>query len=321
MAFPNITDIVATTIEKRSGKITDNVTKNNAILAWLKKSGNIRYVTGGSTIFEEFNFAENGNFGWYSGYDQLPVAASDVISGATFPYKQCAVPITISGLEELQNSGDERIIDLLEGRIKTGESTMANNMSAGLYSDGTGTGGKQITGLQAAVPLDPTTGTYGSVDRSAWTFWRSQLQACGANPTAATIQGFMNTAWAKCVRGKDRPKLILFDANLWGVYMASLQAIQRFTDTDSAKLGFPSIKYMDADVVLDGGIGGFCPAWVGWFLNTDYLFYRPHKNRNMVPLNPKRRFALNQDAEVQILAWAGNMTTNGAQFQLYFKGS
>ena len=35
----------------------------------------------------------------------------------------------------------------------------------------------------------------------------------------------------------------------------------------------------------------------------------------MVPLSPNRRYATNQDAEVQILAWAGNLTSSGAQFQ------
>jgi hypothetical protein len=35
----------------------------------------------------------------------------------------------------------------------------------------------------------------------------------------------------------------------------------------------------------------------------------------MVPLNPNRRYAVNQDAEVSILAWAGNLTSSGPQFQ------
>ena len=36
MAFPNISDILATTIESRTRKIADNVTKNNAILMKLE---------------------------------------------------------------------------------------------------------------------------------------------------------------------------------------------------------------------------------------------------------------------------------------------
>lgn len=319
MAFPNITDIVATTIEKRSKTLADNVTKNNALLAWLKASGNVKTVSGGTKIFQEFLFAENGNFSWYSGYEPLNVGASDVISGAEFAWKQAAAPVLISGLEELQNSGPEQMIDLMEGRVSAAEATMLNQISSALYTDGSGSGGKAIQGLLGPIPADPTTGTYGGIDRATWTFWRSQLQAPGAM-TKDTIQANMNTLWAKCVRGQDRPKLVLLDANLWGLYMASLQPLQRFTGAGEANLGFSTVKFMDADVVLDGGIGGFCPANTGFFINPKYLFFRPHKDRNMVPLNPNRRVPFNQDASAQIIGWAGNMTSAGAQFQGFLKG-
>ena len=63
------------------------------------------------------------------------------------------------------------------------------------------------------------------------------------------------------------------------------------------------------------GIGGFCPAKTTFFLNTKYIFLRPHSQRDMVSLDPNKRYAINQDAEVSILAWAGNLTCSGRQFQ------
>lgn len=314
MAFPNVSDIVATTIESRSGELADNVTKNNALLAKVKQRGNVRTFSGGTKIFEEISFAENGNAGYYSGYDLLPVAAQDVISAAEFAIKQAACPVTISGLEQLQNASKERIIDLMDGRLGVAEASMANLLAGGIYSDGTGSSGKQVTGLNAAVPLAPTSGTYGGIDRTTWTFWRSKINDT-SSLTSSTIQGAMNTLWAQLVRGMERPDLIVSDSTIWALYMASLQANQRFTDPATATLGFPSIKYMDADYVLDGGIGGFCPAGTLFMLNTKYLHWRPHSARNMVPLSPNRRYAVNQDAEVQIIGWAGNLTCSGAQFQ------
>lgn len=315
MAFPNVTDIVATTIENRSRRLADNVTKNNALLSRLNERGNVRTISGGSVIFEELTFAENGNVGWYSGYDLLPVAAQDVISSAQYDIKQAACPVIISGLDQLKNAGKEQMIDLMEGRIKVAEATMMNLLAAGVYSDGTAAGGKQIGGLNAAVPVNPATGTYGGIDRATWTFWRPKVTTAGGALTSATVQGAFNDMWASLVRGMDRPDLIVVDNFMWGIYMASLQAQQRFTGTETAKLGFPTIKYMDADVVLDGGIGGFAVTKTAYFLNTKYLFFRPHADRNMVPLAPNRRYAINQDAEVQILAWAGNITCSGQEFQ------
>jgi len=315
MSFPNVSDIVATTIESRSKSIADNVTKNNALLSRLEQRGNTKPISGGSVIFQELSYAENGNAGWYSGYDLLPVAAQDVISAAQYDIKQAACPVVISGLEMLQNAGREQMIDLMEGRIGVAESTMANLLAGGVYSDGTANGGKQVTGLDAAVPVDPTTNaTYGGINQQTWTFWRNQVLSGNAE-TSATIQGRMNTLWASLVRGIDRPDLIVMDNIMWGLYMASLQAQQRFLTATKGTLGFPTIEFMDADVVLDGGIGGFATTKTAYFLNTKYLHWRPHSARNMVPLSPSKRYAINQDAEVQIIGWAGNLTTSGRKFQ------
>lgn len=319
MAFPNISDIVATTIQSRSGTISDNVTKNNALLSYIKKKGNQKTFSGGNVILQEFSFAENGNAGWYSGYENLPIGAQDVISGAQYNIKQAACAVTVSGLEQLQNSGREQIIDLLESRVSVAESTMANLIAAGIYADGTGFGGKEIDGLKQQVPTDPTTGTSGSVDRGSWTFWRSKKFKAttdgGATTTSANIIGYMNQLWASLVRGVDHPDLIVMDNAYWNMYVSALQALQRFASSESADAGFVTLKYMNADVVLDGGIGGFMATKEMYMLNTKYMFYRPHKSRNMVPLTPGTRYSVNQDAAVQLMAWAGNLTSSGLQFQ------
>jgi hypothetical protein len=313
MAFPNVSDILATTIESRTRAIADNVTKNNGLLMRLKQKGKIKTFSGGHKIYQELSFAENSNKGWYSGYDTLSIGAADVISAAEFEIKQAAVPIVISGLEMLQNAGKEAMIDLMESRVSVAESTLANLISDGLYSDGTGSSGKEITGLDAAVPVT-NTNTYGGISRSSYSFWQNQVND-DTGITSSTIQAAWNELWANCIRGSDRPDLILVDNATWALYVASLQAQQRFMSPDVGQLGFPSLKFFDADVVLDGGIGGFCPTGSAFFLNCDYIHYRPHAQRNMVSLSPKRRYSTNQDAEVQILAWAGNLTSSGAQFQ------
>lgn len=315
MSFPNISDIVATAIENRSKVVADNVTLNNAALSWIKKKGNVKTVSGGHKIYQELSFQSNGNAGWYSGYDDLPTNPADVLTAAEYTFKQAAVPVIISGLEQLQNSGKEQMIDLMESRMGVAEASMANLISQGLYSDGTTYNGKTIDGLDIAVPVTPSSGTYGNINRATWPFWRPYSATAGSAITVSTVQTYLNTAWANLTRGSERPNVIIMDNTWWLTYLASLQAIQRFTDPASASLGFPTIKYMDADVVLDGGIGGYITTKTAFLLNTKYLFWRPHAQRNMVPLSPNKRYATNQDAEVQILAFAGNLTCSGAQFQ------
>lgn len=318
MPSPNLSEIVTTTLRNRTGQLADNVTKNNALLYKLQKRGNMKKVSGGRTIVQELEYAENATYKRYSGYETLNIAPSDVFTAAEFDYKQAAVAVSISGLEQLQNSGKEAIIDLLTARIKNADKTMMNNIAGDVYSDGTADGGKQIGGLQLLVSKTPTTGTVGGIDRANWAFWRNRATVSGTAADATNIQSRMNSMALNLVRGTDRTDLIVADVNYYNFYLSSLQAIQRITNTDMAGAGFTNLEYFghggSAAVVLDGGIGGFCPANTMYFLNTDYIHFRPHADRNMVPIGDDR-YAVNQDAMVKLIGFAGNMTLSNASLQ------
>jgi len=326
MAFANsaITDIIATTIQSRSGELADNLTNNNALLRRLKQKGNVRPFSGGNVILEEimYNDTSTNNANSYSGYELINISPDSPISAAQYGITQYADAVTMSGLEGLQNSGKEQIIDLFDGRMKVSEARLLNRIAGDIYLDGTGNGGKNITGLAAAVPDAPSSGTYGGINRATWSFWQSQKYSGttdgGAAVSASNIQAYMTTLALRLVRGNDRADLIVADGNYFGLYVNSLQAIQRVTSETEAGAGFSSLKFygggQSADVVLDGGIGSNATANHMWFLNTNYIFFRPHKDRNFVPIGGERQ-AVNQDAIVKLYGWAGNMTTSGAQFQ------
>lgn len=317
MASPGLSEIVTTTLRNRSGVVADNMSKNNALLFRLNKRGKRKPVSGGRTIVRELAYAENSTFQRYSGYELLNVSPSDVISAAEFDWKQASVAVTISGLEQAQNSGEDAIIDLLETRIDVAEKTMQNNLSQDMYSDGTASSGKQIGGLQLLVADVPTSGTVGGINRATYTFWRNQAYSAttdgGSAASATNIQRYMNALYQSTARQTDKVDLILADTNYYNFYLASLQAIQRITSDEMAQAGFQSIKYMGADVVFDGGIGGGCPANHMYFLNTDYIYWQPHRDRDMVPLD--RVQSINQDATVQLIIWMGNMTASNCQLQ------
>lgn len=318
MPSPNLSEIITTTLEHRSKALADNITENNMILNRLASRGKIKPISGGRKIYQELEYAENGTFGWYSGYDTLNISPQDVFTTAEFDWKQASAAVTINGLEQLQNSGEDAIIDLLEARIENAEKSMKNGLATALYADGTGSGGKEVGGLQLLVPNDPTTGTVGGINRATWTFWRPFVYDAttdgGAAATAALIQGYMNTVYLRTSRGNDHVDLIMADNAYFKLYWESLTAVQRFTNEKLSGTGFDNLRYMGADVVFDGGIGGNCPANHMYFLNTNYIFLRPHKDRQFKPIGADR-FSTNQDALVKIMGWAGNMTISGSQYQ------
>ena len=327
MAFANssISDIIATNIQSRTGELADNVTNNNALLRRLKERGNVKTFSGGSVILQEIMYqdAATDNTNSYSGYEVLNVSQNSPISAAQFSITQYAAAISISGLEMIQNSGKEAIIDLLDGRMSVAEAQLANRISGDIYLDGTGNSGKNITGLGAAVPDAPSTGTYGGINRASFSFWRSAkfsgVTDGGSAVSASNIQAYMDALAVQLIRGTDKPDLIVCDNNYYKLYLQSLQSIQRISDGGNSAVGagFASLKYygagMASDVILDGGIGNDATANHMWFLNTKYMMFRPHADRNFVPIGGERQ-AVNQDAVVKLIGFAGNLCSSGPQF-------
>ena len=183
--------------------------------------------------------------------------------------------ISISGLEEIQNSGEEAIIDLLESRIENGERTFLNGLSMGIYGDGSTA--NSIGGLQLLIATTPNVGTVGGIDRSQWPFFRnisySALTNGGAAANAANILSYMDSLWVQLIRGRDAPDLIVADNNMYKYYLQALQSIQRITTEGAApelaEAGFQSLKYMSSDVVLDGGYQGQTTDPLPYKVSTD----------------------------------------------------
>lgn len=318
MASPNISEIITTTLESRTGNLADNFSLNNALLMKMKESGTLKPVSGGYVIRQELAYAQNNTYKRYSGYETLNISPSDVFTSAEFDWKLASTAITISGLEMLQNSGKEAVMDLLEERIKNAETSLMDNVGLDMYSDGTADGGKQIGGLQLLVADSPATGVVGGIDAATWSFWRNiafdATTDGGAAATSANIQSYMNRVMFQLVRGTDRPNILVSDNNYYRLYTESLQTIQRITNAKMADAGFINLEYMGIPVVLDGGVGGGCPANHMYFLNTKYLHFRPHRNRQFVPLGDDRQ-SVNQDATVKLIGFAGNMTASNRRLQ------
>jgi hypothetical protein len=313
MASPNssFTDIVTTTLQGYSGELADNITNHNALLRQINKKGNKQTATG-RTIVQELEYAENSTVQWYSGAETLDISPTETFTAAEYNYKQLAGNATITGLEQIQNSGKEAVHNLLKSRIRNLEKSLKNTLATALYALGTGSSGKEVGGLQLLV-ADTPTNTVGGISGSAYTWWKNYVYGFGAasvTPSATTIQHAMNLAWINTVRGSDKVDMIPADSIYYLYYLESLTPNQRFTDDKGAGVGFTNLVYQsNVPVIYDDQ----CPASHMYFLNTDYVFLRPAKGREFVPLGEKS--SVNQDAMVMPVVWAGNMTISNRSLQ------
>ena len=295
-------------MRNRSRTLSDNVSNHNALLRRLRENGNQTSVTG-RDIVRELEYADNGTVQFYSGYETLDVSPSDVLTAAVYEYKQLAGNVTISGLEQVKNSGEQAIINLLEARINVLEKSMMNSLSTSIYSDGTGSSGKEVGGLQLLV-ADSGTGTVGGINSSTFTFFQNkQSTATSSAFSTANVQADMNDMYLQLVRGADSPDLIMAGTNAYKSFLGSLQAIQRITSDDLANSGFTSVQYLNSDVVFDSA----CSTNRMYLLNTDYLRLEVAASRDFVPGEAK--MSVNQDAMVTPMFWSGNLTCSNRALQ------
>ncbi|MCY3569316.1 MAG: phage major capsid protein [Chloroflexi bacterium] len=310
-----ISEAVATTIRRHSREISDNVSANIPVLERLRRKGRSTRIDGGTEILEELDYAENESFAWYAGFERLQVVLSEVLTGAIFSWKQAGVAVAISGLLRMQNRGSERQVDAIAGKIRNASRTMSNKMDEALFSDGTGDNGKQIGGLQLLLSTSPTSGMIGGIDRATEEWWRNYV--LDETATKANIVSLCQKVQRNTTRGSDRVDLIAMDDHLYGMLQDGLQAQQRFItenpDNDMTRAGFENMRIGTADAVLAGGVGGNCPASHAYFLNTDFLALRSHRNRDMVPEEAGRPIDI--DGDVSWLYWMGALCGSNLRLQ------
>jgi len=313
MASPNstFTELVSTTFRKVRRDVADNVSNRNALLKYMKKRGNYRTEDGGLTIACPLEYTTNSTYQRYSDWDELNIAASDVISSAEYQWRQIAINVVSSGRELRINSGDSRIINLAKSKLKNAIHTYNNNFSSDIYSSGSLS--NQVNGLQALI-ADAGTGTVGGIDSSTWTFWQNKVQSAAAplqGGSAITVgpttieSGMMLPLWLELDRGPDdQPDLLVFSNDYYSYFEASQVSLKRYMDKEMADAGFVGLKYKNADVLFDGGSG--IPTAHGYFINTRYLELVAHRDADLEVMDEIR--PVNQDGAVVTILWMGNLT-------------
>jgi hypothetical protein len=317
--------ILSMSLEDRSSGYQDLVSNNNALLAVLRRKG-LWQTYSGPRIRQTLQVAKQVAQ-WYSGFDQLLNPAIDLFNDAFYDPKMVVVPVIISMNEILNNEGEAQLIDVFSAYIDAAERSLEDTLDAAIYSDGTANTNKQITGLAAAVPLLPNTGTYGGINRATAgnEIWRtstfdanSLIGFTAVNSTS--IRPILNYIMTRQSRGRDYADLLIMSPEHYSAYDAATIAIQRQqNETSLGKLGFSALEYIGggkrAEIVLDGGIGSNMPANTTFGLNTDSLRLRYHPSRNFDKLfDGDGQMPIDKDAIAQFLGFMGELTMTNPLF-------
>ena len=313
--------ILSMAIEDRSSSYQDLVSDNNALLAVMRDKG-LWQTYSGPRIRQTLQIAKQ-TAQWYNGYDVLLNPAIDLFADAWFEPKMVVVPIILSKQEILNNQGEAQLMDVLDSYMAAAERALEDAMDAALHAAG---GGKQLTGLQTAIPTANTTGVYGGIDRAQNTWWQTNyfnvqtgFAAIGTQVTSTTIRPLLNQVMTQQSRGKDYADLLLMSPQHYAAYDAATIAIQRQTSGTLGKLGFSTLEYIGggkrSTIVLEGGIGSDMPADTTYGLNTDSLRLRYHPSRNFDSIfKGEGQMPIDKDAVAQFIGWMGELTMTNPKF-------
>jgi len=327
--------ILSMALEDRSSSYQDLVSNNNALLAVMRRKG-LWQTYSGPRIRQTLQVSKQVAQ-WYSGYDQLLNPAIDLFNDAYYDPKMVVVPVILSMQEILNNQGEAQLMDVLDSYMAAAERSLEDTMDAGLYSDGTANGGKQITGLATAVPIITNTGVYGGIDRANAAIWRTSTFdahtgiggafAATTQVSSTNIRPMLNYIMTNRSRGKDYADLLIMSPEHYAFYDAATIAIQRQNnETSLGKLGFSALEYIGggkrAEIVLDGGIGSNMPSNTTFGINTDSLRLRYHPSRNFDKLfDGDGQMPIDKDAVAQFVGWMGELTMTNPLFNWRFYDS
>ena len=322
--------LVSTTLTNARAALTDEISKTNALLFTLMKKQSGGYV-GESSLGDRLGLPlmyELGQADVYSGYDQLDVTPMDGITTAFFDWRQVAVPIAISRIEERKNSGEAKLIDLLKSKTKQallgiqdlmGKMLMQGNgpnSATDITTAYTSTtnGAYGIDPLPLLVKYDPTSSTVvGNINQSTYPWWRNQYTAS----IATTYAGFlteMRHLYNNCSKGPGGgPNLTVADQNVYELYEAALAASHRNPSYQKADIPFDNVLFKGKPMVWDenvpdvanGTIASIPVAASGtlYMLNTQFWQIRYDKETNWI--NTPFQRPENQDAKVSHIMWYG----------------
>ena len=305
--------LLSTTLYKilSSGAIQDNVYDATPTLDWFRGGGRIKVVDGGERIRIPVMTGKNNTFKWYSDYEILDVTPQAGLTTAFFNWKQGAVSVSISGNELRQNSGTAKIADLMKEKIRNANNSLADNVATGIFSDGTGSSSKQLTGLAALVDQTPATDTFAQINPVTNTSWRNKANA-SVGAAAVNLIPDLRSIMNQCSQGREgaagKPDFVVTTRTIHESAEALVTPRVRYQPNPSggADLGVDTVMFKGAKLIWDD----YCTSGTAYVLSSPHIMLFIHSAANFAMSEEGFQKPIDQDALTTQVLVQLNMATN-----------
>ena len=223
----------------------------------------------------------NAQWSDYSGSFTQPAVQQGAYN-AEFNLKLMIAPVPFLGMEGAVQQ-DYAIIPLIEARMNDATNVMMDAMATSLYTNTTDN--QQFIGLPAAVDDGTGTTTYGNINRTTSTWWKSkQYNAQSVNPTRQNVLQYIS---GTVKNGAEVPTFGVCGFGTWTLlaqdYVGQEQYVitpgSSFSDTaDGPHAAFRALMVAGVPIYPDP----YCPEGTLYLLNSNYLSLYIHDQGSFV---------------------------------------
>ena len=245
---------------------------------------NSQTATGGvSSVTVPVQGAQFVNAQWsdYSGSFAQPSVQQGSFN-AEFNLKLMIAPVPFLGMEGAVQQ-DHAIIPLIEARMNDATNVMMDAMAYSLYNNTTNT--QQFTGLPAAVDNGTGTATYGNINRTTSTWWKSTQYAAGSvNPTRQNVLQYIS---GTVKNSAEVPTYGVCGFGTWTLLAQDYVGQEQYVitpgsgfdgDANGPQAAFRALMVAGVPIYPDP----YCPEGTLYLLNSNYMSLYIHEQGQFV---------------------------------------
>lgn len=294
------TVVLNTTLADYQRTLVDNIYNSNVTLRLANQGGAKRMIDGGGSIVENLIEKIQDDGGFYLGADVLNNTQGNTLTMVEYRWQNSYEPISVTRDEERQNSGDiHKILPLVGTKVTLSEKAINRRMDQALSTPVAQA--NNLNDLETIV----NTGTLGSLDGSADTFWQSTVVASGPFATQGLTD--MTTAYylVSSASTEDNPTNFLTTKTIFQKYEQTRLPLERISNGDlSANAGFRNLTFKGAPVIYGNNIG------TGLMFGLNFNYLRLYVDTATDFVTTDFVMPTNQTVKVAYILWRGQFGTN-----------
>ena len=208
------------------------------------------------------------------------------------------------------NKGNKtRLFNLLAQRTKDASQSVQEQIVTGIFSDGTGSGSKQITGFEAVMETTPGSTAYAGVPTTN-TAWRN-ISITSVGSAAVNLLTQMRSGYNQVLQvGGEGPNS---SVNLWVTtrtihesYEALHVPAQRYGPSESPDFGLEKAPMFKGEPVIWDPA---CTSGMMYGLDLSSIGLAVHSDRNFAESEEGLQKPANQDTLISQIFFLGNVFT------------